>query len=111
VISFKQHHVKPILSGEKTATRRKWKKCRVRVGSVHQCKTGALFTKDYFARIRILKAYRERLGDMRRTDYRKEGGYTKKSFIEVWKQINGSYNPNERVWVVEFELIEEVNLA
>ena len=104
MILFKHHHVKPILSGEKTATRRKWRKRRVRVGSVHQCKT-ALYTKDYFARVRILNVYCERLGDMTLTDYRKEGGYTKKTFIEVWKQINGSYEPNENVWVIEFELI------
>ena len=81
-----------------------WQKCRVKLGSIHKCKT-ALFTKDYFAKVKIIRAYEERLGDMTPADYRKEGGYTKKSFIEVWKRINGSYDPNEFVWVVEFELI------
>ncbi len=104
MLLFKQHHKRPILSGEKTATRRYWEKGRrAKPGSIHQCMT-ALF-KDYFAKVKILDVYQERLGDMKRPDYQKEGGYTKKSFIEIWKQINGRYDPDDVVWVVEFKLV------
>ena len=89
----------------KTATRRKWKKPRAKVGAIHQCKT-ELFSKDFFAKVTILKCYEEPLGKMKTSDYDKEGGYKKESFVDVWKEINGSYDPEQVVWVVEFELVE-----
>ena len=106
MLLFKHHHVPLILNGDKTQTRRKWPKgLRAIVGSVHECKT-RLFGpgSEPFARVRILKVYRERLGDMPDEDYRKEGLYTCESFQQVWTDINGSYDSEEVVWVVEFEM-------
>ncbi len=110
MLLFKPTHEKPIKTGLKTATRRRWKRCRVKVGSIHKCQT-ALFTKKYFAKVRILKTYQQPLLEMKRSDYQKEGGYTKASFVEAWKSINGSYDPLEVVWVVEFEKVEATEVG
>ena len=96
MLLFKSMHVEPVKSGFKTATRRQWARCRVKVGSIHKCQT-KLFTKKHFARVRILAAYQQPLCDMRKSDYLAEGGYTKKTFIASWKSINGSYDPLESV--------------
>lgn len=44
---------------------------------------------------------------MKDEDYRREGGYTKPSFIEAWANINGTYDPLEIVWVVEFAKLDD----
>jgi len=47
---FRPEHVKPILNGTKTQTRRTWKRPHVRVGGVYKAKTQML-SKRYFARL------------------------------------------------------------
>jgi len=34
----------------------------------------------------------------------KEGGYTLEGFRRVWEEINGSWDPDEVVWVYEFQV-------
>ncbi len=41
---------------------------------------------------------------MTEEDAKKEGGYSLKEFKEVWRDINGAWDPELEVWVVEFEL-------
>lgn len=105
MILFKQEHVRPILKGEKTQTRRVGTK-RWNVGSIHQAKTQMLI-KSYFARLRILDVRQELLGDITPEDALKEGGYTVEEFIDVFDRINkktGGWSPDLMVWVVTFEL-------
>ena len=92
----------------KTATRRQWDRARVTVGSIQQCKLGRdMMKKDcYFAKVRITDVYMQALMDMQHGDYDKEGGYTRETFIETWKRINGHYDPKQTVYVIEFELVE-----
>ena len=106
MLLFKPFHIDPILSGLKTETRRMWKKPRANVGAIHRCQT-QMFTKDYFAQVKILKVYQERLGDIKRSDYRDEGGCTKETFIKAWTGINGNYDPDLVVYVIKFELVKE----
>ncbi len=106
MLLFKPFHIEPIRNGLKTSTRRRWKRCRVRTGSIQRCQT-ALFTKDHFAKVRIRRTSQQPLNEMKDEDYRKEGGYTKQSFIDAWRRINGSYDPLEVVWVIEFENVEK----
>jgi hypothetical protein len=42
MLLFISEHAPLILSGQKTQTRRMWKDCRVKVGSIHKCYTGGL---------------------------------------------------------------------
>jgi hypothetical protein len=104
VLLFKPEHVAPILNGTKTQTRRVWKKPRVRIGSIHKAKT-ELFSNEHFALLRITGLRKERLGDISEEDARAEGGYTIEEFRKVWERINGRWDPEQEVWVVEFEVI------
>lgn len=101
---FKKEHKDMILSGEKIATRRVWKRPMVKVGGIYQAKL-KLFSKGYFAKIKVTKLYKQRLGDMTQEDYIKEGYLWQYQFIDVWKELNGNYNPYEEVDVVEFEVV------
>lgn len=106
MLLFKQEHVNPILTGNKTQTRRIWKKPRAKVGSVHLAKTKML-SKEYFAKLNILDVKQERLGDITEADAQAEGGYTVDTFQQVWMLINGSWKPATMVYVVTFERCED----
>ncbi len=99
---FKPEHVPMILSGKKTATRRNWKSPRVKVGNVYKCKTKML-SKDSFAEIVVHKVYKQALYFMTDKDARKEGYRSMEEFHKIWVEINGEWNPNLVVYVIEFE--------
>jgi len=102
---FKPEHVDVILSGKKTQTRRIWKRPRAKVGSIHRAKT-VLFSRQYFALIRITEVRRERLGDISIEDIHREGYQTLAGFKAEWIRINGSWDPDAEVFVVSFELAD-----
>jgi len=126
MILFKPYHVNSILHGLKTCTRRLGFK-RWNVGSIHEAKTK--YTSDScFAHLRIFKVYQQQLKFMTINDANAEGGYTihdckitpvnketlqtcqscshyKTCFQVVWTKINGSWNPEEHVWVIYFECV------
>lgn len=79
---FKSEHILPILKGRKTATRRSWKKCMVKVGNVYKCKTQML-SKESFAEIRVTKVFKQMLGDMTIEDVKKEGYDTLWDFKKI----------------------------
>lgn len=105
----KPRHVPLIfVTREKTETRRIWddEKNRPRVGSVH------IITTEYYQRreeaagwVRILDVYQEPLGAMTEEDFEAEGGYTEEEFKAVWRDINGEWDPEQIVDVVEYEPI------
>jgi hypothetical protein len=101
---FKPEHVQPILNGIKTQTRRVWKKPRVKVGGIYKAKT-KLFSKDYFTMLKVTGLRKERLGDISEEDAWAEGGYTVEEFRKVWERINGRWDPEQEIWVVEFEVM------
>ncbi len=70
---------------------------------VHMAKTQMLSTY-FFAKIKITGIRKERLCQINSDDALKEGGYTVEEFIEVWKRINGKWNPDSEVYVIDFEL-------
>jgi hypothetical protein len=87
--------------GSKTETRRLGKK-RWNEGSVHEAKT-KLFGKP-FAKLRILRVFRQPLGQMTRSDAKKEGYRTLQDYITVFRTINGFWEPSQSVWVVQFKV-------
>lgn len=105
---FKPRHIPLIREGRKTATRRDWAENYNRPieGSVHIAAT-EMFTSEDEADcyIRIERVYQEPLGAMTEDDARKEGGYTLADFREAWREINGDYDPEQVVDVIEFEYI------
>jgi hypothetical protein len=102
---FKPEHVDLILTGRKTQTRRIWKKPRAKAGAIHKAKT-VLFSKEYFALIRITDVRNERLGDISLEDVRREGYETLEAFKEEWVRINGVWDPEPEVYVVSFESVK-----
>lgn len=100
---FKPEHIKMILAGTKTATRRDWKKPMVKVGGVYKVKTKML-SNEYHCKIKVLKLYKQQLGNMTLEDVIKEGYQTWIDFREIWVKINYFFAPKKVVDVVEFEL-------
>ncbi len=103
---FKPEHKKMILNGTKTATRRVWKKPMVKVGGIYKAKLKML-SKEYFAKIKVTKLFKQTLVDMTYDDIKKEGYNTLTEFAQVWVKINGHMNTDTEVDVIEFELVKE----
>jgi len=102
-VLFKKKHVKLILEGRKTATRRLTG--RYKLGRVYAVQ-GWLYDRAR-GYILIVKKYRQKLGDMSEEDIRKEGCSSREEFIREWEESYGpgSYQPDLEVWVYEFKLI------
>jgi hypothetical protein len=105
---FTERHIPKIRSGEKIATRRKWSDNynRPNEGAIHMAST-SLFTPtdecDCF--IEINDVYQQPLGAMEQADFEKEGGYSRKEFIDVWEDLYGEWDPEAVVDVVEFAYV------
>lgn len=112
MILFKPEHAELILEGRKTQTRRFWKACRIKLGSVHQCYTRPAFARPPgkpFATIEIVSIRRQAVFDMTLEDLQAEGGYTSQwEYAAALAKINGIpyHEAHQRpAWVVDFQLI------
>jgi len=99
---FKRHYVQQIMSGEKTATRRK-SRPKVKADGVYRIRTS--FFECLPDRIRVHRLYQQRLGDMTPEDARLEGYASLKDFRRVWNDFYDSWDDEQTVWVVEFEYL------
>jgi len=110
MLLFKTEHVAPILDGTKTQTRRLWPKgCRVKAGNVYQARTRMLDASSTFARLRILRVWRERLGDITEDDAHAEGYPSRDAYLDAFQDINRlwraslwAFTLSSEVWAVEF---------
>jgi hypothetical protein len=113
VLLFKPEHVDPILAREKTQTRRRWSRCRVKVGAIHQCNLNFSKGSRPFARIRILSIRQEPLIEISDEDCRREGYADRIAYLEAFIHVNHLENEDipcflhEPLWVVDFELVKE----
>ena len=97
---FKEKHIKKIVRGEKTMTRRTHK-LTLKVGKIYSIRSRYFEkSKEY---IKITRKFQQRLGDITLEDIRKEGYETLEGFKCAWIEINGKWNPDQLVWVYEFE--------
>lgn len=105
---FQKNHVKQIMLGTKTQTRRNHKKWRANIGTIHQVRT-ELFGKPH-CHIRILDRWEQRLGDITNADAHAEGGYTPDEYINGLIDMHkGKINIDSILKVYEFELVKEVD--
>lgn len=109
---FKEQHMDMILSGKKTQTRRAWKRPMVKVGGIYKCKLQML-SKEYFAKIKVLKLWQEHIDDCSEEDAIKEGYGCKAHFMKVFEEINPKFleeilqRKSPKIWVIEFKLVED----
>lgn len=87
MLLFKPEHVAPILSGQKTETRRIWKSARVTPGSIQLAKTKML-SKEFFARLRIQRVWQETLGEITDEGARAEGYPDRNAYLKKFAEIN-----------------------
>lgn len=102
---FQKNHVKQIILGTKTQTRRNHKTWRANVGAIHQVRT-ELFGKPH-CHIRITSKWKERLGDISIGDARAEGGYMRGEYITgLIKMLKGAIDRNTVLKVYRFEVVK-----
>ena len=130
-MNFKQQLVDKVLAGEKTVTRRPVKyaevvnvfadgsnqitrsqnPCRYEVGKTYAVQPvieegpGKGRGGKEVARIRILSVSRETLLALNTRDARREGFYGAPEFATYWTKLYGSFDPNQLVDRIEFELV------
>lgn len=112
-MNFQPGFAEAIIEGAKTVTRRRmspnprspWYRgeCSIKVGRTYAVCPGR--GKIAIAHVRVLAVDRVRLGDMSDTEAHREGVDSAALFEGVWRDINGSYDPQEWVYRVEFELV------
>ena len=101
---FQEEHIEQIREGEKTQTRRDWASPQATAGNVYIASTELLTShEEADCYIRVLDIRKEALGEITPYAAEREGGYTVEEFREVWREINGEWEPHKTVTVVEFE--------
>jgi hypothetical protein len=106
-VIFTAWSIDKINVGEKTETRRVWRRPHVRVGGVYRCRTTRFArADDTHPRIRVLSVRRERLGEITRAGARREGCRSVSEFIALWHLLHGAWTPDIEVTVVRFEVVE-----
>ena len=102
---FKRKHLKKILEGTKTQTRRTHKRTW-KIGHIYSIRD-RWFGKPQ-AHIKILRRFKQRLGDISTEDVKKEGYGSLAEFQRVWEEIHGpgSWDPDLVVTCYEFKLLK-----
>jgi len=101
-VLFKEEHIRKILLGKKTMTRR--------VGRLHNLGRTRIQRSWYDwtdIEIEILKRYPQKLGEISLGDVRKEGYSSLEEYKAAWIKIHGRWNPDLEVWVYEFRLVKK----
>ena len=102
---FQKNHVKQIMLGTKTQTRRNHRHWRANVGSIHQVRT-ELFGKPH-CHIRILSRWKERLGDIDHADAHAEGGYSPHEYMDGLIEMHkGALDIDSILKVYAFEVVK-----
>ena len=108
---FTKENIELISHGLKTETRRIWKKPHVKVGKTYQCRTSRYAkTPEDSPYIKIIAMRKEKLGEITDDAVRKEGfkpdGAQLEKFWALWVKLHGSWNPDQEVYVVDFEVVK-----
>lgn len=101
---MRPEHIQMSLTGNpcwKTETRRLWKKRRAKPNSIHQLRE-KLFGPSK-GKVHVLLVWREHLLDITEGGAKREGGYTRESFLKRWFEINPKSPANPMLFVVRYE--------
>ncbi|MBI2935339.1 MAG: ASCH domain-containing protein [Chloroflexi bacterium] len=113
MILFKPDSKEKILAGRKWQTRKLWDRPRAKEGAEHLVYLRPPMTGEKpFARIRIKRVWRQRLGEMNEEEARAEGHESLPAFFEQFQRINGRKIQGDlrqlQVYAVEFEVLEKL---
>lgn len=111
---FRPESVERILTGSKTVTRRVAKgPCRYAVGKDYAVQPGR--SESAVARIFITSVRLEMLGKVEAAGELAREGFgpgnepslltARRKFVKVWEQLHGHYDPGEKVYRIEFEVV------
>jgi len=99
---FKKQFISKIREGEKTQTRR-LKKPNIKIGKTYSLRSS--YRSVLPENILITDIFQQYLGEISQEDVSKEGFDSLNMFINIWREIYGSFNPEELIWVVEFQYV------
>ena len=99
---FKKQFISKIREGEKTQTRR-LKKPNIKIGKTYSLRSS--YRSVLPERILITDVFQQYLGEISHDDVQNEGFDSLNMFINIWREIYGSYNPEELIWVIEFQYV------
>ena len=99
---FKKRYVEQITRGDKTATRRPFRPM-VKEGGRYRIKVELFESLPH--RILVRRLYEQTLGEMTSKDAEKEGYASLREFREEWESLYRSWEPRQKVWVVEFSYL------
>jgi ParB family chromosome partitioning protein len=97
-LAFTHRHYQSVVSGEKQQTTRRRADPRIEPGTIVRADV------IQFADLEITDVIRKRLGEMTEEDARQEGDYTLEEFQDLWRRSYGSWNPDELVTIIRFQL-------
>lgn len=98
---FKRGHLAAIREGRKTQTRRVHRHTW-RLGKTYPVRTSYFGMPEGY--IRIVRKFKQRLGDISLEDVHKEGYCSLEDFKQAWMEIHGGWDPDLVVTVYEFYL-------
>ena len=101
LLPFSKIHAEQIVKRIKTQTARKSKDPRLQTGAIVRAQI------THYADLRITNVMRKKLGDFTEEDAKREGGYTLEEFKQVWTNLHGHWNPEEYVYVIQFNFLKE----
>jgi len=99
---FKKQFLQQIIKGTKTQTRR-LKKPQLTIGKTYPLRKN--YQTNLPHSIKIIDIYPQILGEITDEDLQREGFEDNDAFKDMWREIYGSYDPAEYIWVIEFEYI------
>jgi hypothetical protein len=102
-VIFRPELARKIKEGKKTQTRRVVKgECRYKPGRSYALQTGR--GKKASERITVMEVRQEKLEEITLRDARREGFRTTADFKDYWTDLHGSFEPEQLVHVISFEL-------
>ena len=100
-LPFSREHAVAIVKGTKTQTARKSKDPRLQIGAIVRAQV------THYSDLEITGVSRKKIGDFTDEDAEREGGYTLEEFKRVWENLHGKWDPEEYVYVIQFDFLRE----
>jgi ParB family chromosome partitioning protein len=95
---FNHRHYRAVLEGTKSQATRRRPDPQIQKGSLVRAAV------NHFADLEVMGIVRKRLGEFTEADARREGGYTLPEFREYWQRVNGEWDPDEVVYLIQFKV-------